>query len=175
MRIKRLVELKQIEQLKKHFERGAIHYRITTNGLISYLSQITDSIDINVLRIHKDNILIKDLIYQIFEEKTINSSYTPETETLLISPVSLISDYIRDCCIVVGFVVKSMSCNLNEHASIARIPDEINYRMNVLSLSLWLYSSNSLMSESDNGSSWSGKYRGTLTLLRNLDGTISIS
>ncbi|MGH9986944.1 MAG: hypothetical protein ACRD8W_23615, partial [Nitrososphaeraceae archaeon] len=29
-RIKRLVELKQIEQLKKHFERGAIHYKITT-------------------------------------------------------------------------------------------------------------------------------------------------
>jgi hypothetical protein len=98
VRIKRLVELKQIEQLKKHFERGAIHYRITTNGLISYLSQITDTIDFNVIKIHKDNILMKDLIYQIFEEKTINSLYDPEVENMLISPVRLISDYIRDCC-----------------------------------------------------------------------------
>lgn len=96
VRIKRLVELKQIEQLEKHFERGAIHYKITTYGLISYLGQITKSINFDIVKIHKDNSLIKDLVYQFFEDETINSLYY--VNHLNITPASLFSDYIRDCC-----------------------------------------------------------------------------
>ena len=64
--------------------------------MISYLSQTTNHINFDIIKIHKGNSLVEDLIYQIFEDKTINSVYY--NESLTISPANLISDYIRDCC-----------------------------------------------------------------------------
>ena len=66
--------------------------------MISYLSQVTNPIDLDIFKVHKDNILVKDLVYQFFEEKTINSLYDPNVENLYITPVDLISDYVRNCC-----------------------------------------------------------------------------
>lgn len=39
-RVKRLVHLELVEQIKEHFERGARHYKITPYGLITFLDKV---------------------------------------------------------------------------------------------------------------------------------------
>jgi len=87
----------------------------------------------------------------------------------------LVLEYSRLMVILVGDDEKSTSCNRNEQASIALMPDETSNNMNALSLWFELYSSNSRMSVNVRGSSWSGYALGILTSRLNLELEMSMS
>src|SRR5262249_41294328 len=53
-RVKRLDQLKLIEEIKGHFERGAKHYRASTYGLISYVGRIITESDAYIKHNQKD-------------------------------------------------------------------------------------------------------------------------
>jgi hypothetical protein len=90
-RVKRLMQLKLIEQINDHFERGAKHYQITPYGLITKLS---GSIDMNhkFILVNKKNEVIRSLLLQFFEEQTIDSFYF-----LKEFPTEDIGYYLHDC------------------------------------------------------------------------------
>jgi hypothetical protein len=91
-RVKRLAQLKLIEEIKGDFERGAKHYRVSTYGLISYAGRIITESDEHIKRNKKD-IAIQCLLLQFFEEKTIDSFNSLEA-----FPAKEICDYLHDCC-----------------------------------------------------------------------------
>ena len=71
-RVKRLDQVKLIEEIKGHFERSAKHYRATSYGLISYVGRIITESDAYIKHNEKD-IAIQYLLLEFFEEKTIDS------------------------------------------------------------------------------------------------------
>jgi hypothetical protein len=93
-RVKRLVQLKLIEEIKGDFERGAKHYRVSTYGLISYVGRIITESDEHIKRNKKD-MAIQCLLLQFFEEKTIDTF-----SLLKVFPAREICDYLHDCCAV---------------------------------------------------------------------------
>jgi hypothetical protein len=93
-RVKRLAQLRLIEEIKGDFERGAKHYRATTYGLMSYVGRIITESDDHIKHNKKD-IAIQCLLLQFFEEKTIDSF-----NLLKAFPAGEIADYLHDCCAV---------------------------------------------------------------------------
>lgn len=93
-RVKRFEELELIEQLKKHFKKGAIHYKISTYGIISYLSRIYPKRS-SFLIFNNNSIVIKSLLNQFFESETFSRITIGKTTEY---PRTFIYDYLRDCC-----------------------------------------------------------------------------
>jgi hypothetical protein len=91
-RVKRLEQLNLIQLVDENFDRGAKHYKITPYGLTSFLSNFTSE-DANYIQLNKNNIVIKSLLLEYFEEETIDSFYALKDDN-----TSEISDYLRDCC-----------------------------------------------------------------------------
>lgn len=101
-RVKRLAQLKLIEEIKGHFERGAKHYRVSTYGLISYVGRIITESEGHIKNNKKD-IVIQCLLLQFFEEETIDSFYL-----LKAFPTIEIGNYLHDCCSVTISICKEI-------------------------------------------------------------------
>src|SRR5215469_13391828 len=93
-RVKRLAQLKLIEEIKGPFGRHARYYRASTYGLISYFGRVITKSDGHIKH-NKEDIVIQCLLLQFFEEKTIDSFYR-----LGLFPTKEICDYLHDCCSV---------------------------------------------------------------------------
>lgn len=91
-RIKRLEEMKLIQPLEKNFERGAKHYEITTYGLFVYMSLFTSE-SAKFIHHHKDNVILKSLLSEYFEEETIDS-----IRSLKDSNTVELGEYMYECC-----------------------------------------------------------------------------
>lgn len=91
-RIKRLEELRLIQPLEKYFERGAKHYEITTHGLFTYMSIFTSE-GANFIHNHKDNVILRSLLLEYFEEETIASIGSLEDPN-----TSELAEYMYECC-----------------------------------------------------------------------------
>jgi hypothetical protein len=91
-RVKRLVDLNLIEKTQEHYKRSAIHYRITSLGMISYLDKQIPK-DSNFIEHNKENILLKILLLDFFEEKSIESIFASAE-----FPSNSISSYLLDSC-----------------------------------------------------------------------------
>lgn len=101
-RVRRLVQLKLIEEIKGHFERGAKYYRVSTYGLISYMGRVISESDGHIKNNKKDTV-IQCLLLQFLEEKTIDSFYL-----LKEFPTMEIGDYLHDCCSVTISICKEI-------------------------------------------------------------------
>lgn len=107
-RIKRLEQIKMIQQIDKNFDRGAIHYEISTYGLLYLLSSSSiDSLEY-VLR-HKDDIIVKSLLLDYFEEKTIDSLGSFNDAN-----TSKIFDYLYGCCSITRKIWSDIWRKINE-------------------------------------------------------------
>ncbi|MDR4492629.1 MAG: hypothetical protein R2685_17335 [Candidatus Nitrosocosmicus sp.] len=91
-RVKRLEELKLIRVLDENFERGAKHYEITTYGMLNYMSIFTSERS-EFIHYHKNNIIIKTLLLEYFEEETVDS-----IAKLKDSNTRELADYMYECC-----------------------------------------------------------------------------
>lgn len=60
-RVKRLSQLRLIEPVGGHFERGAKYYKVSPHGLITYLGTVETEIS-DYLHNNKDNIVIRSLL-----------------------------------------------------------------------------------------------------------------
>jgi hypothetical protein len=100
-RVKRLVQLKLIYQLEEHL-RGAKHYRITPYGLITSLDK-TISEDHRHIIYNKDNMVIRSLLLEFFEEETIDSF-----NSLKEFPTRNIEEYLHDCCSITTEMCRSI-------------------------------------------------------------------
>ncbi|MGA9150530.1 MAG: hypothetical protein WBZ36_08125 [Candidatus Nitrosopolaris sp.] len=102
-RVKRLLQLKLIYQTENHFERGAKHYRITPSGLITTLDKnigpryltTRDNYEREYAHIiyNTHNPVIQLLLYELFEQRTIN--HFPELPTFLAGDLNR---YLHECC-----------------------------------------------------------------------------
>ena len=101
-RVKRLLELKLIFEIKENFKRGAKHYRITTQGLIIFLGNRGSESDKFIVN-NKDNLLIHYLLLEYFSEKTLDSFYG-----LKYFPGGNIRDYMHDSCSLIVRKCKSI-------------------------------------------------------------------
>ncbi|MFZ0512579.1 MAG: hypothetical protein WAM14_13305 [Candidatus Nitrosopolaris sp.] len=90
-RVKRLAQLRLIEEIKGHFERGAKYYNVSTYGLISYAGRVIAE-SISHIKHNKKDIAIQCLLLQFFEERTIDSIYPLKS-----FPTREIGDYLHDC------------------------------------------------------------------------------
>lgn len=90
-RVKRLAQLKLIEETGEYSDRRAKHYRVSTYGLISFAGrEITESD--HHIKHNKKDIVIQCLLLQFFEEKTIDSASNPFSQEICY--------YLHDCCSV---------------------------------------------------------------------------
>jgi hypothetical protein len=88
-RVKRLEQLKLINKIEGHFERGAKYYEISSYGLLIYLNnelgEVSEFIDSN-----RRNIIFQELLY-FFENRTISSFCLKDF------PGQNIGEYLHDC------------------------------------------------------------------------------
>lgn len=101
-RVKRLLQLKLIEEIKGQFERGAKFYKVSTYGLMSYAGTVTTESD-GYIKNNKNDIVIQCLLLQFLEEKTIDSFHL-----LKDFPTREIGDYFHDCCSVTVSTCKEL-------------------------------------------------------------------
>jgi hypothetical protein len=99
-RVKRLAQLKLVDQIKEHFERGAKHYRITPYGLITYLDNIVSD-DHRYIFHNKENTVIQSLLLEFLEEETIDSFHL-----LKEFPTADIGEYLHECCSITADICK---------------------------------------------------------------------
>jgi hypothetical protein len=99
-RVKRLAQLKLIEPIEGHFDRGAKYYRASPYGLITYVgSVITESS--SYIYYNTDNLVIQSLLLQSFEEGTISSF-----RSLKEFPTADIGEYLHECCLTTISICK---------------------------------------------------------------------
>jgi hypothetical protein len=88
-RVKRLEQLRLIEKIEGHFERGAKYYEISSYGLLTYLNneigEVSDFIGSN-----RKNIVFQELLY-FFENETISSFGLKDF------PGQNLGEYLHDC------------------------------------------------------------------------------
>lgn len=101
-RVKRLLDLKLIYEIEGKFRRGAKPYRITTHGLINFLGDRGSESHRFIIN-NKDNLLIRYLLLEYFEEKTLDSFYL-----LKYFPGGNIRDYMHDSCSLIVRKCKSI-------------------------------------------------------------------
>ena len=95
------MKLKLIYQIGGQFKRRAKHYRITPYGLITSLAKVVSE-DHRHIVYNKDNIVIRSLLLEFFDEQTIDSFYF-----LKEFPTRDIEDYLHDCCSIITDVCKN--------------------------------------------------------------------
>ena len=118
-RVKRLLQLKLIEQIDDHFERGAKHYRITPYGLITKLSGAID-IRPRFILINKKNVVIQSLLLQFFEEQTIESFFRFLKEF----PTEDICYYLHDCGSITKDICKEFWTEFDRYNITDILPSE---------------------------------------------------
>jgi hypothetical protein len=101
-RVKRLLDLKLIYEIEGKFRRGSKPYRITTQGLINFLGDRGSESHRFIIN-NKDNLLIRYLLLEYFEEKTLDSFYL-----LKYFPGGNIRDYMHDSCSLIVRKCKSI-------------------------------------------------------------------
>ena len=86
------MQLNLIEPVEGQHERGAKYYRISPYGLITYLGR-TITEDDTFLHNNKENVVIRSLLLEFFDEETIDSFYR-----LKEYPTRDIGEYLHECC-----------------------------------------------------------------------------
>jgi hypothetical protein len=117
-RVKRLVQLKLVDQIKEHFERGAKHYRITPYGLITCLDKVLSYHHIYILY-NKENTVIQSLLLEFLEEETIDSFLS-----LKEFPTEDIGEYLHDCCSITADVCKEFWTKIERYDIKDILPDD---------------------------------------------------
>ena len=118
-RVKRLVHLKLIEQIKEHFERGAKHYRITPYGLITYLDKVLTE-DHSYILHNKENTVIQSLLFESLEEETIMYSF----HLLKEFPAADIGEYLHDCCSITADICKQFWTKIERYDIADILPND---------------------------------------------------
>ena len=117
-RVKRLEELKLIEQISGHFERGAKHYRITPYGLITNLDIAMD-VHHEFIVNNKENVVIQSLLLQFLEEPTIDSFYL-----LKEFPTRNIGNYLYECGSITRDTCKNFWINYDRYKLTDILPSD---------------------------------------------------
>ena len=117
-RVRRLVHLKLIEQVKEHFERGAKHYKITPYGLITYLDKVLTE-DHRYILHNKENTVIQSLLFESLEEETIYSFHL-----LKEFPSADIGEYLHDCCSITADICKQFWTKIERHHIADILPND---------------------------------------------------
>jgi hypothetical protein len=117
-RVKRLAQLKLIEPVEGHFERGAKYYKTSPQGLITYLGRVETEIS-DYLHNNMDNIVIRGLLLEFFNDETIDSF-----RTLKEFPTADIGEYLHDCCSYTLFVCKRFWYKINKFNIGDILPEE---------------------------------------------------
>ena len=117
-RVKRLAQLKLVEQINEHFDRGAKHYRITPYGLITNLDMAMGDDDEFIL-MNKENIVIQSLLLQFFEEQTIDSFYL-----LKEFPTRDIGNYLYECGSITRDTCKKFWTKFNRYKITDILPSD---------------------------------------------------
>ena len=94
-RVKRLKELKLIEEVSGNYPKGAKPYKLTTTGLFQYLllgglEAPPTSSKTSTFTMSRENIIMQLLLYQYFEEDTIMKFNN--------IAIDLLGSYLRKCC-----------------------------------------------------------------------------
>ena len=108
-RVKRLVNLKLIDQIKEYFERGAKHYKITPYGLITYLDKDLSD-DNTYILYNKENTVIQSLLFEFLEEETIDSLGSSRKFR-----TKDIEDYLHDCCSTTTDICKEFCTKIKRY------------------------------------------------------------
>jgi len=108
-RVKRLAQLKLIEEIKGNYERGARYFRISTYGRIASLAKFSSDTP-DYIRKHKSEIVFQHLLFQFFEEETIDSF-----SSLKEYPTVDIGDYLQDCCSITISVCKEFWAKIKQY------------------------------------------------------------
>jgi hypothetical protein len=119
-RVKRLLHLKLVDQIKEHFERGAKHYKITPYGLITCLdSYMLLSYHHGFILNHKENIVIRSLLLEFLEEETIDSFLS-----LREFPTMDIGEYLHDCCSITADICKEFWTKIERYNITDILPND---------------------------------------------------
>ena len=90
-RVKRLQELKLIEEIRGKYPRKAKPYKLTSRGLFQYfLLHAAVSLSTPVLTAYHEDIILQNLLYQYFEVDTIMNFSD--------SGLQFLSSYLQKCC-----------------------------------------------------------------------------
>jgi hypothetical protein len=117
-RVKRLLHLKLVDQIKEHFERGAKHYKITPYGLIAFLSKVISESAEHIVY-NKENIVIRSLLFECVEEETVDSF-----RSLKEFPTEDIRDYLHDCCSMTADICREFWTKIQRYNIIDILPDD---------------------------------------------------
>jgi len=108
-RVKRLAQLKLIEEIKGDHDRGAKYYRISAYGRIAFLAKLTSE-SRSYITDNKNDILVRHLLFQFFEDETIDSF-----ASLKEFPTIDIGDYLHDCCSITSNVCKKFWSEIKQY------------------------------------------------------------
>jgi len=117
-RVKRLVHLKLVEQIKEYFERGAKHYKITPYGLITYLDKVLTE-DHRYILNNKENTVIQSLLFESLEEETFHSFHL-----LKEFPSADIGEYLHDCCSITADICKKFWTRIERYNIADILPND---------------------------------------------------
>ena len=119
LRVNKLYKIGLIEQTNEKLPRNAIKYRITTRGLFQcLLGPYGIASPSKILFLYKDNIILKTILYQFFEEETVK-------EFMSIFGDHFFDDYINKCCEKTLSVFENIQ--LEEHKLNPTIYKEVPY------------------------------------------------
>lgn len=118
-RVNELHKMGLIKQTNEKLPRNAKKYRITTRGLFQcLLGPHVIAAPSKILFQYKDNIILKTILYQFFEEETVN-------ELMSIFGDHFFDDYINKCCEKTLSVFENIQ--LEEHKLNPTIYKELPY------------------------------------------------
>ena len=119
-RVKRLKQLGLIEPIEGHFDRGAKYYRASPYGLITYIGTVITEAS-SYINYNTDNLVIRSLLLQSFEEETISSF-----RSLKEFPTADIGEYLHECCSTTISICKGFWTKYNQYNTKNALPsDEI--------------------------------------------------
>jgi hypothetical protein len=118
-RVKRLSQLKLIEKIEGHYERGAKFYRISPYGLVNYVGKVMTESD-EFIHDNKENIVIRSLLLEFFDEETIDSFYR-----LKEYPTRDIGEYLHECCSITLTKCKSVWDKIKQYDLQDILPNDI--------------------------------------------------
>jgi len=107
-RVKRLAQLKLIEEVKGKYERGARYYRISTYGRIAFLASFKSEVRSYITS--NRGMVLQDLLFQFFEKETIDSF-----SSLKEFPTVDIGDYLHECCSITISVCKEFWTEIKQY------------------------------------------------------------
>jgi hypothetical protein len=115
-RVKRLVHLKLVEQIKEHFERGAKHYKITPYGLITYLDKVLT--ENHTCIITKKTLLYGHYYLNPWRKKLYSFHLLKDF------PSEDIGEYLHDCYSITADICKQSWTKIERYTIVDILPND---------------------------------------------------